>query len=172
MASSPIEIRAARVEDALVLAQAERAIAQSPGFLVSQPAELTDERFTQKIAALASADNGCYLVAEMGGALVGHGMLDPLMPAAVRHVVHLTLVVHPGRQGQGIGRALLTALVAWARDAPAVEKIELNVRASNTRAQSLYAKLGFTVAGRWRRRVKIRPGHYLDDVAMELLVKP
>jgi len=27
------------------------------------------------------------------------------------------------------------------------------------------------VVGRWRRRVKVAAGQYLDDVAMELLVK-
>lgn len=171
MSPPPLFIRPARVDDAQVLAQAERAIAVTPGLLVSQPAELTDERFVQKIAALGAADNGCFLVAEAGGELVGHGMLDPLPLAAVRHVVHLTLAVHPGWQGQGVGRELLGRLIAWARVAAAVEKIELNVRSSNARAQALYLALGFTEVGRWRRRVKIGPGQYLDDVAMELLVK-
>lgn len=171
MAPPVITIRSARIEDAQALAQAERAIAVTPGFLVSQPAELTDERFAQKIAALDGADNGRYLVAESGGQIVGHGMLDPLPLAAVRHVVHLTLAVHHGWQRRGVGRALLESLIEWARAAQAVEKIELNVRASNTPAQALYRKLGFTEIGRWQRRVKVAPGQYLDDVAMELLVK-
>jgi ribosomal protein S18 acetylase RimI-like enzyme len=166
-----ITIRSARVEDAPVLAQAERTIAATPGFLVPQPAELPDERFAQKIAALDGADNGRYLVAETAGQIVGHGMLDPLPLAAVRHVVHLTLVVHPGWDGRGVGRALLERLIEWARTAPSVEKIELNVRSSNTPAQALYRKLGFTEIGRWQRRVKVAPGRYVDDVAMELLVK-
>ena len=164
-------IRCARVDDAPVLAAAERAIAATPGLLVSLPAELSDERFAQKIAALAVADNGRYLVAETAGALVGHGMLDPLPLAAVRHVVHLTLAVHPGWQRRGVGKALLAGLIEWARAAPAVEKIELNVRSSNTGAQALYRQLGFTEIGRWRRKVKVAPDRYLDDVAMELVVK-
>jgi putative acetyltransferase len=171
MSRPPLVIRPARVEDTHVLAQAERAIAATPGFLVSQPVELTDERFAQKIAALGAADNGCYLVAETVGRIVGHGMLDPLPLAAVRHVVHLTLAVHPGWQGKGVGRELLGSLIAWARGAAAVEKIELNVRSSNVRAQALYLELGFTEVGRWRRRVRIAAGEYLDDVGMELLVK-
>jgi len=171
MAQLPLTIRAARVADAPILAEAERTIAATPGFLVSQPAELTDERFAQKIAALDGADNGRYLVAETAGQIVGHGMLDPLPLVAVRHVVHLTLVAHPGWQGQGVGRALLASLIEWARTASAVEKIELNVRSSNTSAQALYKKLGFNEIGRWQRRVKLAPGRYLDEVAMELLVK-
>jgi ribosomal protein S18 acetylase RimI-like enzyme len=171
MSRPQLVIRPARVEDAYVLAQAERTISATPGFLVSQPAEVTDERFVQKIAALGTADNGHYLVAEAAGQIVGHGMLDPLPQAAVRHVVHLTLAVHPGWQGKGVGRELLGRLIAWAKSAAAVEKIELNVRSSNAPAQALYRKLGFTEIGRWRRRVKIAPDQYLDDVAMELLVK-
>lgn len=171
MSRPELTIRLARVADAPVLAQAERTIAATPGLLVSQPAELTDERFAQKIAALDGADNGRYLVAQTAGEIVGHGLLDPLPLAAVRHVVHLTLAVHPGWHGRGVGRALLASLIEWATAAPAVEKIELHVRSSNTPALILYRKLGFAEIGRWRRKVKVAPGRYVDDVAMELLVK-
>ncbi len=166
-----LSIRPARIEDAPTLAQAERTIAAKPGFLASQPTELTDDRFAQKIAALGRVDNGCYLVAETAGQIVGHGMLDPLPLAAVRHVVHLTLVVHLGWQRMGIGRELLSGLIDWAQAAPAVEKIELHVRSSNEPAQALYRKMGFTEMGRWQRRIKVGPGQYLDDVAMERFVK-
>lgn len=171
MSRPEVTIRSARIDDAPMLAHAERTIAATPGLLVSLPAELTDERFAQKIAALDGADNGRYLVAETAGELVGHGMLDPLPLVAVRHVVHLTLAVHVGWQGRGVGRALLGSLIEWAKSAPAIEKIELNVRASNAHAQALYRKMGFTEIGRWQRRVKLAPGTYVDDVAMELLVK-
>lgn len=171
MGTPPLTIRQAQLVDAPILARAERAITATPGFLVSLPAECTDERFAQKIAALAIADNGRYLVAEVDGQIVGHAMLDPLPLSAVRHVVHLSLAVHPGWQRRGIGRALLEALIAWARVAPAVEKIELNVRSSNEAAQKLYVALGFSEVGRWTRRVKIAPGQYLDDVGMQLFVK-
>jgi hypothetical protein len=75
MSPSSLVIRQARLDDAPVLAHAERCIAATPGLLVSQPAELTDDRFSQKVAALSDADNGKYLVAEMAGQVVGHGML-------------------------------------------------------------------------------------------------
>jgi ribosomal protein S18 acetylase RimI-like enzyme len=168
--TTPI-IRDARVEDASVLASAEREIAKTPGFLVSRPLELKDEAFAEKIAELSTADNGKYLVAELEGKIAGHAMLDPLKLAAIRHVVHLTIAVHPRWQRKGIGKALLDALIRWARAAAAVEKIELHVRSSNTGTQKMYKSFGFTEVGLWKRRIRVSPDEYLDDVAMELLVK-
>lgn len=164
-------IREARTEDAPTLALAERDIAKEPGFLASRPHELTDEKFVAKIAELSSTDNGRYLVAEKAGQIIGHAIFDPLRLEAIRHVVHLTLAVHPGWQGKGVGRALLAELIEWGRSSPAVEKAELHVRSGNLAAQALYRKMGFVEVGRWKRRVKCAPGQYLDDIGMELWLK-
>lgn len=164
-------IRQARVTDAPVLAAAERAIAATPGALASRPHELRDDNFAAKIAELAAADNGRYLVAATDDELIGHAIFDPLRLDATRHVVHLTLAVHPGWQRQGVGAALLAELLAWARAAPAVEKAEIHVRSANTAAQALYRKLGFVEEGRLRRRIKVGPGQYLDDVLLGLWLK-
>jgi ribosomal protein S18 acetylase RimI-like enzyme len=171
MKLSTLTIRDARIEDANALADAEREIAKHPGFLASLPFELTDERFAKKIAELSRADNGKYIVAEEGDEIVGHAMLDPLSLSACRHVVHLTLVVHPGWQGKGVGKFLLGELIKWAKTNNVVEKIELHVRSSNAVALSLYKKFGFTEVGRWTRRVKVSSEQYLDDVSMELRIK-
>ncbi len=164
-------IRQARVEDAVIIAQAEREIAQTPGLLVSRPNELTDEKFAAKIVELTNAEYGRYIMAEIGGEIIGHAMFDPLHLEAIHHVVHLILAVHPGWQGKGVGKALLGHLINWARSAPAVEKAELHVRSGNLVAQDLYRKMGFTEERRWKRRVKIGPDQYFDDVLMGLWVK-
>lgn len=165
-----ISIREARLEDANVLAHEERQIASVPGFLVSKPHELADENFRQKIEVLSKSQNGKYIVAEIEGKVAGHALLDPLHLTAIQHVVHLTIAVHNGWQEKGVGQAMLTFLIDWARQSPAVEKIELHVRSSNSRAIALYRKLGFQEEGRWRRRVKVKEGVYLDDVLMGLWV--
>jgi ribosomal protein S18 acetylase RimI-like enzyme len=168
MELSNLTVRDARIEDAAVLAVAEREIAKNPGFLASQPSELTDKRFAEKIAELSKTDNGKYIVAQEGDEIVGHAMLDPMRLSACRHVVHLTIVVHPGWQGKGVGKVLLGELIRWAKTTTTVEKIELHARSSNTVALGLYRKFGFSEIGRWTRRLKVAPGQYLDDVAMEL----
>jgi putative acetyltransferase len=172
MTKNMIIIRETRPEDAKVLVEAEQAIAQTPGFLVSKPFELSIQKFQSKIEGLSNIPNGKYIVAEVDHQIVGHALLEPLHLSAIQHVVHLTIAVHEGSQEKGIGKAMLGYLIEWAKKTPSVEKIELHVRSENKRAISLYRKFGFQEEGRWKKRVKIEEGQYLDDILMGLWVGP
>lgn len=163
-------IRDAVVSDAEILAEAERETTKTPGLLVSQPGELTDQAFADYIVELGQHPRGKYIVACEGEILVGHALLNPLRIKSLSHVVQLTIVVHPGFTGRGIGRLMLEYLIDWAKKADGVEKIELFTRSSNARAIALYKKLGFTEEGRLIKRVKLLDGTYLDDVLMGLWV--
>ena len=165
-------IRTATPEDAEILADAEREIAKIPGRLASRPEELKTESFRERITTLARSDSGIYAVIEEGGTIAGHAVLEPHKLAVTAHVVVLTLAIHEGHQGRGLGRALMRYLIEWARARPQVEKFELQVRASNQRAIQLYESLGFVEEGRKTRRLKYGPGDYLDDVYMALWVGP
>ena len=66
-----------------------------------------------------------------------------------------TIAVHPLHRGRGVGRQLLEAAEAIARERGAL-RITLEVRVSNTVAHSLYQKMGYVDAG-------IRPGYYRDN---------
>ena len=165
-------IRKARPNEAPALAEAERVIARTPGQLASRPEELKDEDFKQKILALNQSETGLYVVVEHHEALVGHAILDPLKLAVTAHVVSLTIAIHEGYQGRGLGKKLMAHLISWTRAHPKIEKLELQVRSSNERAISLYKSLGFTEEGRKTRRLKYGPESYLDDVYMALWVGP
>lgn len=65
------------------------------------------------------------------------------------------LAVHPAHRRQGIGRALLQAVIEEARR-ESLQRITLEVRKSNEAAQRLYQSLGFVSQG-------IRTGYYSDD---------
>lgn len=165
-----INIRDAVVSDAKILAEAERETAKNPGFLVSQPHELSDEAFAAFIVDLTQHQRGKYIVASNGEELVGHALLNPLRLQSLAHVVQLTIVVHPGFTDRGIGRQMLEYLIDWAKNARGIEKIELFTRSSNPRAIALYKKLGFVEEGRLIKRVKLLDGSYVDDVLMDLWV--
>ncbi|MFH2104599.1 MAG: ribosomal protein S18-alanine N-acetyltransferase [Chloroflexota bacterium] len=66
-----------------------------------------------------------------------------------------TLAVHPEQRRQGIGERILLSALQAAKSEGA-RRAYLEVRASNTAAQSMYDKYGFSLAGR-------RPGYYKDN---------
>ncbi len=165
-------IRRARREEAPLLAAAERAIASVPGRLASRPDEIHDDAMRRTILDFEDGSRGIFLVAERAGTVLGHAFLEPLPLAVTAHVVRLTIAVHEGHQGQGVGRALMDELLRWARSSPRVEKVELQVRSTNERAVGLYRSLGFVEEGRKTRRLKLGPGEYIDDVYMALWVGP
>ena len=163
-----MHIRQATPEDAEALAEAQRATAAAQeGLLAARPDEISAGWFGERASGLRS--HGLFVVLEDGGRAIGHLILEPLNLAATRHVVQLTLVVHPGHTGRGHGRRLMKHAIDWARRSPAVEKIELHVRSTNPRAIALYRSLGFTLEGTLERRIKLGEG-YADDLCMALFV--
>ena len=72
------------------------------------------------------------------------------------------------RTGRGAGRALLTALEAWAR-ANGIHRLELTVQAHNHRAIALYEKCGFEREGLKRHSLKI-DGTYVDEYYLSKLL--
>lgn len=161
-------LRDARTEDAPALCAAEQAVGRAhDGLLVSEPDELRVEAFTERIASLSDG-SGKYLVVERDADLLAHASLWPMGLRKVSHVLRLDMCVHLGHWHRGYGRALLEALLAWARSNPRAVKVELLVRATNLAAVSLYRHAGFTEEGRMHRRVRLRDGQFVDDLSMAL----
>jgi [ribosomal protein S18]-alanine N-acetyltransferase len=100
-----------------------------------------------------------YLVADDGGTVAGYAGL--LVAAAQADV--LTLAVATRRWGQGVGSALLEALLAEAKRRSCTE-VFLEVRTDNTRAQRLYRRYGFSQIG-------IRKGYYQPSGADALVMR-
>jgi ribosomal protein S18 acetylase RimI-like enzyme len=163
-----MQIRPATIDDASILCAAEIETAQTPGYLVSRPDELNADTFASRIATLEPPGNsGRYVVAiNEHSKIVGHALLEPMSLKRIAHVFRLTIVVHPGNTDRGIGRALMNDLLQWAQHDPRVEKIELLVRATNSRAIHLYRSCGFVEEGRFVKRIKLEDGSYLEDIAM------
>lgn len=94
-----------------------------------------------------SADAGFFLGAFAGGQLCGVVGLERDQRAKTRHrgkVVGMYVATEHG--AQGMGRALVDALLARARDA-GLALLVLTVTAGNARAQALYEAAGFRSFG-------------------------
>ncbi len=163
-------IREATIQDAKYLAKAEQAWAAEPGYLVSQPNELSVENYKKKINDLKQKQNGIYIVAELDDEIVAHALLDPMGLQSIKHIVRLTIVVHKGFEAKRIGGQIMDYLIDWAKENMQVDKIELNVRATNERAIRLYESKGFVKEGLLKNRIKISSGEYIDELLMGLMV--
>jgi RimJ/RimL family protein N-acetyltransferase len=84
-----------------------------------------------------------------------------------RHVGRLGMGLLADYRNRGLGRALARQTIQAARLA-GIERIELEVFASNRRAIVLYTTLGFVIEGTKRRARKL-DGRYDDNVCMALL---
>lgn len=81
---------------------------------------------------------------------------------AILEEAHITIVaVHPHYQQQGLGQAMLLALLTAAHQR-GLERATLEVRVSNAAAIALYQKFGFREAGRRKR--------YYQDTGEDALV--
>lgn len=165
--SQKISIRQAKIEDAQTIVEAERAIAKEPGFFCSLPSELLVENVVETISSFLKDGSGIYLVAEFEGKLVGHAFLEPYRLQSLCHNADLNIAVHLGWHRMGVGTKLLEHIIEWAKSSDVIKKIQLNVRASNLPAISLYKKMGFKEEGRLKNRVKVKD-RYIDDLIMGL----
>ena len=96
--------------------------------------------------------HGYYLVA---GEVAVAGYAGLLAPAGSGQADIQTIAVAPAARRQGLGRALMVALLDEARRREAAE-VFLEVRADNPNAQQLYASLGF-------EQIAVRPQYYQPD---------
>ncbi|PWU16592.1 MAG: GNAT family N-acetyltransferase [Bdellovibrio sp.] len=79
-------------------------------------------------------------------------------------------VMKPWRD-KGVGKALLGSLLAWAERNLTIEKINLKVHATNSRAIGLYEKFGFVEEGRQKRDLRLARDQYVDSILMGRFVK-
>lgn len=102
------------------------------------------------LSELAQRATRTYLVARMGGEVVGYaGMMYTGNEAHVTNIA-----VDPTYHGRKIGTRLLLTIVTEAI-ARGAEVLSLEVRVSNFVAQTMYVKFGFSVAG-------TRKGYYIE----------
>lgn len=109
------------------------------------------------------------LVAEVNGEAVGTSGLHPGGNTLRRaHAWYLGISVDPKAQGQGVGSALMRAMVDWADRWAGILRLELHVYTDNTRAIALYRKFGFEIEGTHRAHA-LRDGVYVDSHSMARL---
>src|SRR4051812_26872473 len=111
-----------------------------------------------------AGDGSTVFLAHAGG-----GMVGAIYASLSGGIVDLGMFVVDGHRGAGIGRALLEAVIDWARAAGA-HKISLAAWPTNQPAIGLYARYGFRVEGPRRRHYRRRDGALWDSQVMGLVL--
>lgn len=109
------------------------------------------------------AANYTGLAIEHEGALLGYGVLS--VAAGEAHI--LNVVISSTQRGLGLGKKLVRRLIDQARW-HRVERVFLEVRASNAVARSLYKSLGFLEIG---ERKAYYPGRQMREDAVVMFLQ-
>ena len=168
-----VAVRSAAPADAAAHVDLLRDVDATTEFLVTEPGERDEDvgRRAERICRSRATPDSLLLVAEAGGALVGVLEFRAGERRRIAHVGSFDVAVRSGWRRRGVGTALVTPLLDWARGHPTIEKVALSVFATNDAALSLYRRLGFVEEGRRVREVRLAPGRYVDDVLMYRWVK-
>ena len=166
-----LEVRTAAPEDAEeVLGYIERVSGES-SFLTFGPGELemTVEQEADFFRAGQGSPNRTYILGFIGDELVATANVMASPRPRLRHRGELGMSVSRAFWGRGIGAAMLDHLVEWARESPMLIKLDLRVRADNTRAIPLYRGRGFVEEGVLRKQFCVQ-GELHDLIAMGMEV--
>ena len=141
--------------------------AESPYFVI-EPDEfdLTEEQEGKWVQDHLDGTGKLVLIAEISNEVIGCLSFENGSRRRITHRGSFGISVREKLRGQGIGTALLQALIVWAEANPLIEKIGLAVFVNNVDAIRLYQRLGFVEEGRRPREMKMGPGQYADDLLM------
>ena len=112
---------------------------------------------------------------ELAGSFVAmHGdeMVGQISVQATRHgYAEIGMLVARAWRGRGVGSALMSAGIDWARERGDIHKLSLGVWAHNAAAIALYEKFGFVEEGRRAKHYRRQSGELWDTIDMGLLLR-
>lgn len=104
------------------------------------------------------------------GSLVGVVTLFPEGKVKMKHRASIfAMYVAESIRGKGVGKKLVEAAIAQARELGAIEQIHLQVVTSNESAKKLYSSLGFEVYGLEKRALRIGDTYYDEELRVLFL---
>ncbi|EHQ87772.1 ribosomal protein S18-alanine N-acetyltransferase [Desulfosporosinus youngiae] len=131
-------VRPMRLDDLEAILDIEMASFSTPWSMQAFKAELKDNEYAR------------YVCLELEGKVIGYMGLWFILDEG--HITNVAIA--PNYRGQKWGEFLMRSVMSKMSN-EGMERMTLEVRASNSPAQSLYSRLGFVTAG-------VRKGYYAD----------
>jgi ribosomal protein S18 acetylase RimI-like enzyme len=167
-----IIIRPAKVNDAEKILRYNREIIAGEAFLLTIPDEfnITVEQERTWIESTQKQPNSLILIAEYQGEVVGFLDFHGGHKRRIAHTGSFSISVQGDYRGCGVGRSLIQTLVKWASDHTQIEKICLEVFASNYAAIELYRSMEFVQESLLKNHIKLESSEYVDIIGMARIV--
>jgi RimJ/RimL family protein N-acetyltransferase len=148
-------------------------IAENEG-MVWEPDEYrkSEKEIGEWIRGMLENPREILILATLEGEIIGNIDFHAGARKRIAHVGELGMGMLPAFRSRGLGSLLLNRLMQWVERVPELEKINLNVIATNERAIGLYKKFGFQEEGRRLRELKYSHGSYADSILMAKIVRP
>lgn len=116
-------------------------------------------------------DTECVLVAEVDGIVAGWVSLTAVNArSGWRFTRSESVYIDPGHQGQGLGRALLAAMLMEAH-ARGIRSVIATISSDNERSLALHKELGFELRGTLQQ-VGYKFGRWLDVNYLQAMLGP
>jgi RimJ/RimL family protein N-acetyltransferase len=166
-------IRVPSEQDAQNIISYAKTMFASTDQLLTTPEEYTITLEDEKVWINNSSNkfNSIILIAELNNQVIGLLDFATKGKKKMSHIGELGVSVHPAYQGYGVGQKLIETFLKWAISNEQIEKVFLNVFATNKRAINLYKKLGFIEEGRHVKAIKQLTGEYIDLIQMYIPTK-
>ncbi|MGE5701136.1 MAG: N-acetyltransferase family protein [Clostridia bacterium] len=143
--------------------------ANPEAFLTTYEETIRDENLVKTFQnRLSPNPNSCTMGAFHNGQLVGVATMIRDNRDKIRHKASLVAVyTTESHRGKGISKALITQLIAKAKEMDGLEQINLTVWSDNVAACRLYESLGFHPFGKEANAMKFKD-KYWDETYMAL----
>ena len=114
--------------------------------------------------------NHPLIVLEDEGIIKGYASLSSYREKeAYSSTVELSIYVHPGFRGQGVGKALMNEILLMAREDSTIHTVVSVITSGNSVSEALHEKFGFTFCGKIRE-AGIKHGRLIDISNYQLMV--
>ena len=167
--NSVVNVRRANTADKESIFALYKKVAALPEGIARNISEITEEyidHFMQQAAAngvefvIENRDDKNKIIAEIHSYKWGIEKFNHVFS-------ELTIVVSPDIHGQGLGKLIFTHLLSYIEnERPDILRVELAAQESNEKAIAFYKKIGFTIEGKFEKRIFLGNNNFESDVPM------
>ena len=138
-------------------------------YLMRYPEEFADytlEREQTFLRDSCEGQNGMMIACFVDGKIAGNCQISFRTGIKDRHRASVAIAILQEYWNLGIGTKLFKEMIRIAKDRENVTQIELDYIEGNSRARSLYEKMGFRITGVKPDAIRLKNGRFLNEYMM------